>query len=137
MAVEVKNINPLDLRASTGVGIGIPFSEQGGIGITYTTQAATKSNLINLLLTNRNERVFNPLFGGAVPSFIFESITENNLNALRKGVEDVIEANFPTLEVEDITVEASNPDNQTVYINIRYKFKTTGTTDSIILALTR
>jgi len=137
MAVEAKNINPLDLKTSTGVGIGIPFSNQIGVSTTYTTQAATKANLINYLLTDRNERVFSPLFGGSIPSFIFESITDSNLNALRKGIEDIIEANFPTLEVEEVKIEASNPDYQTVYIVIRYRFKTTKTADEVILSLNR
>ena len=137
MAVEAKNINPLDLRASTGVGIGIPFSQETGIATTYTTQQATKANLINYLLTNRNERVFSPLFGGSIPSFIFESITDNNLNALKRSIEDAIEINFPSLEVEEVKIEASKPDYKTVYIVIRYRFKTTGTADEVILSLNR
>jgi phage baseplate assembly protein W len=137
MAVEAKNINPLDLRVSTGVGIGIPFSQQTGVASTFTTQEATKANLINYLLTNRNERVFSPLFGGSIPSFIFESITDSNLDALEKGIQDLIEENFPTLEVEEVTAQASDPDYQTVYITIRYRFRTTRTADTVILSLNR
>lgn len=137
MAVEAKNINPLDLRVCTGVGIGIPFSQQTGVASTFTTQEATKANLINYLLTNRNERVFSPLFGGSIPSFIFESITDSNLDALEKGIQDLIEENFPTLEVEEVTAQASDPDYQTVYITIRYRFRTTRTADTVILSLNR
>lgn len=137
MAVEAKNIHPLDLRVSTGVGIGIPFSQQTGVASTFTTQEATKANLINYLLTNRNERVFSPLFGGSIPSFIFESITDSNLDALKKGIQDLIEENFPTLEVEEVTAQASDPDYQTVYIAIRYRFRTTRAADTVILSLNR
>ena len=137
MAVEVKNINPLDLKASTGVGITIPFSSQTGVASTYTTQEATKVNLINFLLTNRNERIFSPLFGGSILSLIFESITDSNLDALERGIQNLIEENFPALEVEEVTTQASDPDYQTVYITIRYRFRTTKTADMVTLSLTR
>ena len=63
MAYGLRNINVLDLRPSTGVGVGLPFNAPGVFRTVYTTKEQIKYNLINFLLTDKRERIFNPTFG--------------------------------------------------------------------------
>ena len=50
MAYQVKNINPLDIKLSTGIGVSIPFSSKSVFTTVYTTQEQLKYNIINYLL---------------------------------------------------------------------------------------
>jgi phage baseplate assembly protein W len=72
MAYQVRNINPLDLQPSTGIGVSIPFSSKSVFTTVYTTQEQLKYNIINYLLTNRKERVFVPNFGAGIRDLLFE-----------------------------------------------------------------
>ena len=71
MAYNIININPLDLQPSKGVGIKIPFDGSTGLNITYTTKEATKSNILNFLLTGKRERIMNPNFGAGIREQLF------------------------------------------------------------------
>jgi len=51
-------VNPLDLRKNIAIGVSLPF--KGPFKSTFTTKDQIKSNLINLLLTNKGERVMIP-----------------------------------------------------------------------------
>ncbi len=63
MAYNLTRRNVLDLRPSTGVGVALPFNNPRGVFKTvYTTKEQLKYNLINFLLTDKRERIFNPNF---------------------------------------------------------------------------
>ena len=72
MAQIQQQIDPLDLTPSTGVGVSLPFNGPGVFNTNYTTQDQTKSNLINLVLTEPGERVYKPFFGVGLNSLLFE-----------------------------------------------------------------
>ena len=76
MAYNVRNINVLDLRPSTGIGVSIPFSNPAVFETVYNTKDQTKYNLINFLLTDPRERIFNPSFGAGLRGKLFEQITK-------------------------------------------------------------
>ena len=59
---------------------------QGDFKLSYTTVEQTKSNLMNLVLTNRGERPMHPNFGCDVWKSLFEPLTTN----LRDMLEDLI-----------------------------------------------
>ena len=80
MAQIQKQIDPLDLTPSIGVGVALPFNGPGVFNTNYTTEAQTKSNLINLVLTEPGERVYKPFFGVGLNSLLFEqSVSKEDL----------------------------------------------------------
>ena len=81
-----RNVDILDLKPSTGVGIKIPFDGATGINTTFTTQDAIKSNLLNFLLTGKRERVLNPGFGAGLRELIFNPISSE----LSSDIKDLI-----------------------------------------------
>ena len=83
MAFGAKKIFPLDTKPGTAVGIGLPFNAPGVFKSTYLTKDAIKNNLINFFLTNQSERYLNPNFGGNLRAFLFEQISNNNLDNLK------------------------------------------------------
>jgi hypothetical protein len=72
MAYRIPNKNPIDVGSRVAIGVSIPFNAPQVFTQTYTTQDQVKSNIINFILTNKGERVFNPTFGSNItydPSF--------------------------------------------------------------------
>jgi len=132
MAFDPVKIYPIDLQESTAVGVNLPFSSNSVFNSNYQTKDAIKNNLINFLLTNPGERPMNPLFGGGLRAFIFEQITNNNLEFLQTDISNKISTFFPSVKVEELTV-TGNPDMNTVNIILSYSIINTNTQDQLQL----
>lgn len=132
MAYNIININPLDLQPSKGVGIKIPFDGPTGLNITYTTKEATKSNILNFLLTGKRERIMNPIFGAGIREQLFEQITSNTV----ENIEDIIKFGlndyFPQIQLNNLTV-SSSPDQNLIQIYFSYSIKNTNIQDEIVI----
>ena len=72
-------VNPLDLQKNIVIGVSLPFNAPGVFNKTYSTKDQIKSNLINLLLTDKGERIMNPEFGADLKTALFEGIFEDTL----------------------------------------------------------
>ena len=135
MAFGAKKIFPIDTRPGTGVGIGLPFNAPAVFPITYTTKEAIKNNLINYFLTNKNERYLNPTFGGNLRAFIFQQITDNNIEYLEQDIQNQIGLYFPNVIIGNLNIN-SYPDFNQIEVILTYNIKDTGLTDTIQLAFT-
>jgi len=147
MAYIFKNIDVLDLKPSTGVGISIPFDGPTGINSTYTTQDAIKSNLLNFILTGKRERVMNPGFGAGLlglapslddpigePGTLFNQITEARVDEIENLIYGGIDLYFPTITVENLNIELE-PDSKTIMIYLKYTVVNTNIEDEIQINL--
>jgi phage baseplate assembly protein W len=130
MAFSPQQIAPVDFNASVAVGVNLPFSGPAVFISNYQTKDATKNNLINFFLTNPGERPLNPLFGGGLRAFIFEQITEDNLNFLREDVNDKLSIYFPNIIIEDLTVTGQSDTNQ-ITVTLKYSVLNTSINDTL------
>lgn len=135
MAFGAKRIYPIDTKPGTRVGVAIPFNAPGVFKITYTTKEATKSNLINFFLTNKNERYLNPNFGGNLRAFIFQQITTGNLDSLKEDIQYQLGLYFPQVVIDTLEITSSEDYNQ-VNIILKYNIKDTGLTDVVEIVFT-
>lgn len=135
MAYQVRQVSPLDLKPSVGIGVNIPFSGKAVFNTTYTTKDAVRANVINFLLTNQNERVFNNNFGANIRGFIFEMISNDALDGLQKRLGDLLQQYFPNLTISTLTV-SGDPDSNSVYINLGYALKSYAIEDNFTIAVT-
>jgi phage baseplate assembly protein W len=135
MAYGAKKIFPIDTKPGTAVGISIPFNAPSAFFPTYTTKEAIKNNLINFLLTNETERYLNNDFGGNLRPFIFEQITEGNLNLIESSLQSLIYRYFPMVNIISINVSQINADYNEIDISISYNIKDTGMNDIIQITL--
>jgi len=131
----VIRINPLDLQKNIAIGLSLPFGLCGGDKLfnqTYSTKDQIKSNLINLLLTNKGERILNPEFGSDLKRILFEQITPSTENNIRNTINTAINIYVPEVTTDEIIIN-NNPDSNTIGITVNYILNLPGTSDQITI----
>ena len=132
---QVIRINPLDLQKNIAIGISLPFGSENTDQLfnqTYSTKDQIKSNLINLLLTQRGERILNPLFGCDLKRILFENITPATETSIREVITSAVNIYMPEITISDI-ITNSEIDNNTINITINYTINLSGTADEITI----
>ena len=87
MARILQNRYPIDSNDRKAVGFGFPLNGPAVFVPTFTTRDQTKANLINYLLTNKGERVFNPNFGADLRNLLFENVIEQTTEDLASATQ--------------------------------------------------
>ena len=121
-------VNPLDLQKNIAIGVSLPFNKP--FTSTYTTKDQIKSNLLNLLLTDIGERIMNPNFGTLLRRFLFEGITDNNIESLRESISNSIAIYIPEVTVLEIII-SPNADYNSIELSINYVLKISNTPDQV------
>jgi len=123
-------VNPLDLQKNIAIGVSLPFNGPGVFNSTFTTKDQIKSNLVNLLLTDIGERVMNPAFGCNLQRFLFEGITEDNLELLIENLTNSIAIFIPEVTVKNISV-VPDTDGNLINLTIDYILNISQTPDQV------
>ena len=143
---QTVRVNPLDLQGNIAIGVSLPFGQSdvssydyvasGSITgprvfkSTYSTADQIKSNLINLLLTNKGERLFNPEFGADLKLALFEQINDSTLATIRNLITTNVNMFIPEITVSNINIAVEEESNK-ISIVIQYKINLSGTADQI------
>jgi phage baseplate assembly protein W len=135
MAIIVQNRFPNDSVDRTAIGVDLPFNAPAVFRSNYLTRNAIKNNLINFFLTNQNERYLNPTFGGNLRAFVFQQISDGNLESLKEDIQSQLKLYFPNVVVGSLDID-SIPDAQQVNIILKYNIIDTGLTDTLEIAFT-
>ena len=126
-------VNPLDLQGNIAIGVSLPFNGPSGpFNSTYSTADQIKSNIINLLLTNKGERLFNPEFGADLKKVLFEGITSDLDQYIKDLVVMNIEYFIPEVKVKDVQTILDQDSNK-ISITVAYQLVLSGTSDQITL----
>ncbi len=112
MARILQNRFPIDSVGRKAVGFGFPLNGPAVFVPTFTTREQTKSNLINYLLTNRGERVFNPMFGADLRNLLFENVLDRTTDELQERIQNDIKNYFPQVDIKEILFD-NQPDRKT------------------------
>jgi phage baseplate assembly protein W len=132
MAFNVQQINPLDLQPSVGIGVKLPFTSDQVFTTTYTTQDATKTNLINYLLTGRLERYLNPQLGAGLRALLFDQMTQDKSFEIESTIRSGIATWFPNIEIQQLITQ-SQQDSNTFTVFMRYAVVMTNIQDEILI----
>ena len=105
MARPSISINPIDLPENEQVAVGVtfPFNRGGVFGQSFTTKEQIKSNLLNLLLTDKGERINQLDFGIGIKRLIFEQGVD--VDELKRRIHGGTERFIPEIELIDVIVE--------------------------------
>ena len=132
MAFGQRQIFSTDFQPNVAIGLDLPFNANGVFRSTYQSKDAVKVNLVNYLLTNPGERIANPTFGAGLRSFVFEQITDGNLEFLEDKLQEDITNNIPNVDLQNVSVTGT-ADLNTVTVAIEYSIAQTGITDNVEL----
>ncbi len=134
MARILNNKYPIDSIKRKAVGFGFPLNGPAVFVPTFTTREQTKSNLINYLLTNKGERVFNPDFGADLRNLLFQNVGDNTTSELQAMIQGDINVFFPQIEIKQIKF-TPNPDTNSINFTLTYTVANFGITDDINILL--
>ena len=113
----------LDLDPEVTIGLGLPMQYDDVNGFFpghSTTLSQAGSNLRNLLLTNKGERVGQPTFGADLLLILFEPMSENLLDRLEESINEAISVWLPYISINLLEVE---PDESEINrLNIKIEF---------------
>jgi phage baseplate assembly protein W len=134
MAQIIQNKYPIDLEARKAIGFGFPINGNAVFVPTYQTRDQIKANLVNYILTNTGERVFNPNFGANLRALLFENIEDSSLEILRDRIQNDISIYFPQIVIAEIKFN-NQPDENTINFTLTYQIVNFGVTDTINILL--
>jgi len=134
MAQIIQNKYPIDSNARKAVGFGFPLNGDAVFVPTYQTRDQIRANLINYLLTNKGERVFNPNFGADLRALLFENIVDDTLDDLTTRIQDNISIYFPEVNVKSIQFD-NLPDSNVINFILTYEIVLFGIEDSVNILL--
>ena len=129
---QVVRIDPRDLDKNKAIGVSIPFNGGGVFKSTFSTKDQIKSNLINLLLTYKGERVLNPQFGADLPRLLFEPINNELITKIQDQIINNVNIYVPEVILTNIEV-TPDTDHNTLYVMVEYQLKISGNKDKIII----
>lgn len=127
---QIIRVNPLDLQGNIAIGISLPFDGPVAFNSTYNTTEQIKSNLINLLLTNKGERIMNPEFGADLKTVLFEGITEDTSDVIKTLISTNVSIFIPEITITNLIIDKKE-DQNTINITVQYRINLSGTSDQI------
>jgi phage baseplate assembly protein W len=132
MAIELGSKIVKDTQTYNDYAIGISLPLQiGGTGFTqtYNTTDQIKSNIKNLLLTQRGERILQPEFGSGLHEILFDFNNDDIEGKIEDAINEAFEQWLPYVTIADIVVEQTDALKDRNQINISLKFQVNGSVD--------
>ena len=144
MARPVYKYQPINETPDIAIGIPLPFNMSSNalpdtmhyasgstsgnsvFGSTYTTEEQSISNLKNLLLTRKGERLMQPNFGTNIYDTLFENNTQDIKSSISKSLTKDINFWLPYITVNDIRLESS-VDMHQLTISLHFQITNIGT----------
>jgi len=117
-------IKELNFNPDAFFGLKFPLeykSDDGGFfPRARTLREQAFSNLKNLILTNKGERVGQPDFGCDISSLLFEQITEETGQQIKSSIQDAVENWLPYITIADVFVTFQDSQPNAIYIAVEF-----------------
>ena len=136
MAVILGKKLVIDSKQFEDYAIGITLPIQIGntaFNQSFITADQVKSNIINLLLTKRYERLMQPEFGSGIQELLFNMNDEMFADNLENTIVDTLSKWLPYVNVETINIQQSNEfkDNNKVEVSVSFRVSDTQVLDTV------
>ena len=73
--------------------------------------SAIKQAIVNLLLTNKGERLMNPDYGSDIRSYLFEPLDYGTASQIKRNIISTIDRWEPRISIQDILAKPNFDDN--------------------------
>ena len=126
MAVELGSKIVKDTQSFNDYAIGISLPIQitnTAFEQTFQTSEQVKSNIRNLLLTKRGERILQPEFGSGLQELLFEQNVDDFEGRIEDTINESLEQWLPYVTAEEIDIDASDTLRDNNRINVSVKFR--------------
>jgi phage baseplate assembly protein W len=80
---------------------------------------AVKEAMVNLIMTDRGERLMQPNLGAGLKELLFENLTPATLELIKDRVKTTLETYEPRADIIDVMVAGSLDENE-VYVTVRF-----------------
>ena len=121
-------INPLDLNKNIAIGVVFPLMNGGNFQQSLTIKEQVKSNIINVLLTEKGERIYQPNLGCGLKTILFENNVDSN--QIKDLIHYQLQTYVPEIVIEEVEVN-TDLDRHIILIKLIYGFILDNTLDSI------
>lgn len=139
MAIELgrKIVKDTESFEDYAIGISLPIQiTDTAFAQTYTTIEQVKSNIKNLLLTVRGERILQPEFGSGLQEILFEFNNDDYAQRVEETIEDSLEQWLPYVTVEDIEIEQTDLLKDRNQVNVSITFRVGENTNLDVVTFT-
>ena len=111
-----------DLNEDTYIGCELPLThtQSGFFNRTKTLLEQTKSNIKNLLLTNKGERLGNPTFGTNLLSLVFSQENTDLESRVEEEIRAAMSEFLPFINIVQIDTNFSDSNKNTAIVNLRF-----------------
>jgi phage baseplate assembly protein W len=133
---QIIEVEDSTVLPNVAIGIKLPIVRKDGrlFSQSYSTEDQISTNLKNLVLTRKGERLYQPSFGTSIYDLLFENIRPDLQVLLRDTLLSDINFWFPNLMDVDINVEI-DIDRQSVFVSINYRLNANGVLRTITFNL--
>jgi len=137
MAYELNKKIVIDTEEFNNYAVGITLPIQRGsdgyFAQSFKTFDQVRSNLKNLLLTKKGERILQPEFGSGLHDLLFNPATEKFEEDLENTINDAVTKWLPYVIVEDINIDISKEmtDNNQAKVSLKFKQEGDQTLDTL------
>jgi len=121
---------PIDLDNRKIVGFRFPLNGNAVFNPTYQTKDQIKANLINYMLTNKGERIFNPEFGANLRDYVFNIIDTKDQDEIKQRIQGDIKLYFPDVVINELKFN-NQTDKHIVNLILNYSIRSFGIEDNI------
>ena len=130
MAYELNKKIVIDTEEFNNFAVGITLPIQRGndgyFAQSFRTFDQVRSNLKNLLLTKKGERILQPDFGSGLHDLLFNPATEKFEEDLENTINDAVAKWLPYVIVEDINIDISKEQTDNNQAKVSLKFRQEG-----------
>jgi uncharacterized protein len=137
MAIVIDRKNTLDLAENERVAIGVTLPLQKGsngyFSQSFQTKDQVKSNIKNLILTNKGERLMQPDFGTNLYDVLFSQNTDDLEQSIQDSIEDAISLWMPYINIVEIFVDQNNTniDRNIFAVSLKYQISGQQTLETV------
>jgi uncharacterized protein len=117
--MSVREINRSD-DIFVGVEFPLDHNLSGFFRQSKTIQQQVKSNIKNLLLTTKGERVFQPDFGCDLKNIIFEQIDVQSLDGVDESIREALSTWLPYVIINELVVVQNETNQNEITISLEY-----------------
>jgi len=126
-----------DLNPDIFIGLSLPlnYGVQGFFNKTKTLLQQTRSNIKNLLLTIRGERLGNPTFGSDLMRLLFEPNNEDLPQAIEESIRSSIDEWMPFVKIRSIDTVTSPRNPNLISVRLQFSIDVDQTIEKLNLDL--